>query len=143
MIALLLLVALVVVVVGGRRLGLALRSASTLWRPTSGLLSVVTLVGAAVLAMREDWLVAIVMALVSGALALGARKRAAPKATATSPGTAAMSAADARAILGVAEGASSAAVDAAYRRLIRMAHPDHGGTTGLAAQLNAARAALR
>jgi curved DNA-binding protein CbpA len=30
-------------------------------------------------------------------------------------------------------------VRAAYARLIQMAHPDKGGTAGLAAQLNAAR----
>ena len=31
------------------------------------------------------------------------------------------------------------AFEAAYNRLMRMAHPDKGGTSGLAAQLNAAR----
>ena len=46
---------------------------------------------------------------------------------------------DARAILGVAAGAGRADIDSAYRRLIRVAHPDHGGTVGLAVQLNAAR----
>ena len=45
----------------------------------------------------------------------------------------------ARAILGVTDGASRDEIEAAYRRLIRRAHPDQGGTSGLAAQLNAAR----
>jgi curved DNA-binding protein CbpA len=35
--------------------------------------------------------------------------------------------------------ASKAEIQAAYSRLIRLAHPDKGGTAGLAAQLNAAR----
>ncbi|HMO42474.1 MAG TPA: DnaJ domain-containing protein, partial [Phenylobacterium sp.] len=51
----------------------------------------------------------------------------------------AMSLAEARALLGVEEGASPEDIRAAYNRLIRRTHPDAGGTAGLAAQLNAAR----
>jgi hypothetical protein len=50
--------------------------------------------------------------------------------------------AEARAILGVGADAGRDEVEAAYRRLMLRAHPDQGGTTGLAAQLNAARACL-
>jgi curved DNA-binding protein CbpA len=50
-----------------------------------------------------------------------------------------MSDAEARAILGVAEGAPPSEIKAAYARLMRAVHPDKGGTDGLAAQLNAAR----
>jgi len=46
---------------------------------------------------------------------------------------------EARSILGVGPEASSAEIQAAYARLMRLAHPDKGGTDGLAAQLNAAR----
>ena len=46
---------------------------------------------------------------------------------------------EARSILGVGPKASREEIQAAYARLIRMAHPDKGGTAGLAAQLNAAR----
>jgi curved DNA-binding protein CbpA len=46
---------------------------------------------------------------------------------------------EARAILGVTPEADEAEIQAAYSRLIRMTHPDKGGTAGLAAQLNAAR----
>ncbi len=46
---------------------------------------------------------------------------------------------DARDLLGVSETATKAEIRAAYNRLMRMAHPDLGGTVGLAAQLNAAR----
>jgi curved DNA-binding protein CbpA len=46
---------------------------------------------------------------------------------------------EARSILGVAEDATADDIQAAYTRLMRLAHPDKGGTSGLAAQLNAAR----
>ncbi|MGH7024975.1 MAG: DnaJ domain-containing protein [Caulobacteraceae bacterium] len=46
---------------------------------------------------------------------------------------------EARAILGVGPNASPAEIEAAYRRLMLRAHPDTGGTAGLAAKLNAAR----
>ncbi len=46
---------------------------------------------------------------------------------------------EARDLLGVSDTASRAEIREAYNRLMRMAHPDHGGTAGLAAQLNAAR----
>jgi len=49
---------------------------------------------------------------------------------------------EARAVLGVGPGAGPDDIEAAYRRLMLRAHPDTGGTAGLAAQLNAARATL-
>jgi curved DNA-binding protein CbpA len=39
----------------------------------------------------------------------------------------------------VGETADRAEIHAAYRRLMQRAHPDRGGSAGLAAQLNAAR----
>jgi curved DNA-binding protein CbpA len=50
-----------------------------------------------------------------------------------------MSLAEARSILGVGPTATRAEIKAAYARLMQVAHPDKGGTDGLAAQLNAAR----
>jgi curved DNA-binding protein CbpA len=50
-----------------------------------------------------------------------------------------MSTADARSILGVEPQATTAEIKAAYTRLMQRAHPDKGGSAGLAAQLNAAR----
>ena len=47
--------------------------------------------------------------------------------------------AEARSTLGVGPDASPEAVNAAWRRLMGRAHPDQGGTEGLAARLNAAR----
>lgn len=53
-----------------------------------------------------------------------------------------MGLAEAASMLGVAEGADAATIEAAYRRLMLRVHPDQGGAAGLAAQLNAARAAM-
>lgn len=50
-----------------------------------------------------------------------------------------MTRAEALAILGLPEGADEAAIQTAYRRLMRTAHPDQGGSDWLAARLNAAR----
>ena len=55
------------------------------------------------------------------------------------PQRAGMSASEARSILGVEPEATPEQIRAAYTRLMQRAHPDKGGTTGLAAQLNAAR----
>jgi hypothetical protein len=52
---------------------------------------------------------------------------------------AALSDQKARAVLGVGADASTEEIQAAYLRLIRTVHPDRGGTSGLAAELNAAR----
>jgi hypothetical protein len=56
--------------------------------------------------------------------------------------SAAMSRTDAASMLGVAESADRAEVEAAFRRLMFRVHPDRGGAAGLAAQLNAARAVM-
>jgi preprotein translocase subunit Sec63 len=53
-----------------------------------------------------------------------------------------MRAAEARALLGVGEGASGDDIRAAHRRLIARVHPDAGGSQGLATRVNAARDAL-
>jgi hypothetical protein len=53
-----------------------------------------------------------------------------------------MSRLDALQILGLEEGASAEEIVAAHRRLIQRLHPDRGGSTFLAAQINAARRVL-
>jgi DnaJ domain len=53
-----------------------------------------------------------------------------------------MSKDEARAVLGVAKGASADDVRAAHRRLMKEFHPDKGGSDYLAAKINAAKDAL-
>ncbi len=54
----------------------------------------------------------------------------------------AISRAEALAILGLKPGASEAEVREAHRRLMRAAHPDHGGSDWLATRINQARDVL-
>jgi hypothetical protein len=54
-------------------------------------------------------------------------------------GTGAMDEATACSILGLAPGASADEIKAAHRRLMTKLHPDHGGSSYLAAQLNQAK----
>ena len=114
------------------------------WRTGAGLLAIGSFLAAAFLAVRGAWPEAAAMLVIACALLLGARSEREPK---PNPRAAAgwsgprerLTVAEAREILGVAEGASVEDIRAAYARLMRTAHPDHGGTHGLAAQLNAAR----
>ncbi len=107
------------------------------WRVGAGLLASAVLAAGCLIASRGEWLPGGALVLLSLVLALGARSDRGPRPT--RPTARGLSRADARSLLGVEEGAGPEAIQAAYTRLMRMAHPDRGGTTGLAAQLNAAR----
>jgi hypothetical protein len=128
------------------------------WRLGAGWTSIAALIAAAFLAIRGEWAIGAVLLAVSAALLLAARSRLAwpaawrwrerlaerqPRGASSAPGGARsrsdLTLEEARAVLGVPAGASMAEIRAAYTRLMRLAHPDHGGTPGLAAQLNAAR----
>jgi hypothetical protein len=106
------------------------------WRIASGALAIGVLAAAAFVAVRGGWLKALLLALIGLMLTLWTRW---PRAAASAPSDGAMSAEAARAMLGVGPQADVAEIQAAYARLMRMAHPDQGGTTGLATQLNLAR----
>jgi len=80
---------------------------------------------------------AILSALGVGLVVIG---RGAAARSSETPDDASLS--EAREILGVGPGASPEEIQAAYGRLIRAVHPDAGGTSGLAARLNAARDTL-
>ncbi len=107
------------------------------WRFITGVAAIAVFAAAAYVGIRGAWGSAIVMVVVGLWLAVSTRR------TGMGPGTAParekLSLAEARSILGVKEGASRDEIKAAYARLMRLAHPDKGGTDGLAAQLNAAR----
>ena len=103
------------------------------WRVTATLFSAVLIGGAVLLAARGAWLFAAVLAGAGLWLTVASRQRT------PSPRAEAMSAAEARSLLGVAADATPQQINAAWKRLMARAHPDQGGTEGLAARLNAAR----
>ena len=103
------------------------------WRLPVAAAAVVAFTGAAFAGVRGGWAPAVVLAVAGLWLAASARN------VSVQPSRPRMSEHEARQILGVEDRASKAEIQAAYSRLMRRAHPDVGGTQGLAAQLNAAR----
>jgi len=104
------------------------------YRLARGLLAAVAAVAAVVAGLRGAWIASAGLIALSAVVGGSVRSRREP------PGeTSSMSAAQARSILGVGPTADRAEIQQAYRRLMRRVHPDAGGATGLAAQLNAAR----
>ena len=107
------------------------------WRLVSGAVSVAAFVAAALVGVEGRWPISIVLVVLGLWLATAARVNGAAPAV---PGDSTrMSETEARSILGVGPDADEEDIQLAYTRLMRMAHPDKGGTTGLASQLNAAR----
>jgi hypothetical protein len=107
------------------------------WRLMSGAFALAAFAGAAYVGLRGGWEISIVLAILGLWLVTTARINGAgvpaPRVSTR------MTETEARSILGVGPEASDEDIQAAYTRLMRMAHPDKGGTTGLATQLNAAR----
>lgn len=92
--------------------------------------------GAVACGLRAQWLGAAGLLALSAWLAQSVRPARAGRA---GPDDQLMSLDQARSILGLASGADDREIETAYRRLMLRAHPDQGGSSGLAAQLNAAR----
>jgi hypothetical protein len=109
------------------------------WRLLNGVFALAAFAAAAYAGLRGVWEVSIILALMGLWLITTARLAGPPPAQAPPLRAGEMSLEEARSILGVGPEATPKDIRAAYRRLIRMAHPDKGGTTGLATQLNAAR----
>jgi hypothetical protein len=128
------LVLLVLVTVGRAGRPVRLRRE---WRFLSTAGGIVALVAGALLVIREQWIAALVLFAIGLSLAGSARFN--PKRRPVGPAREPMSPDEARSILGVGPDATESEIQAAYTRLMRLAHPDKGGTSGLAAQLNAAR----
>lgn len=122
---------LAVLVWAGRRPA----QASNAVRLGSGALAALAAVGAVVSGLRGAWMLS--LALVGLSTWLGYRARGGRAAPSEAPGG--MTQSDARSILGVGPDAGREEIEVAYRRLMQRAHPDRGGSPGLAAQLNAAR----
>lgn len=108
------------------------------WRILAAMMALPAFSAGAFFAIRNQWAAAVALIVVGLWLSFSARSAVGVQPGA-GPAKGRMSLAEARSILGVAEGASPAEIQAAYSRLMRLAHPDKGGTSGLAAQLNAAR----
>lgn len=107
------------------------------WRIGAGITALLAFAGGAYAGVRSEWPVCIVLLVIGAWSATTARQR--PTVGKAKSSNAAPSLTEACSILGVRPDASKAEIKAAYARLIRLAHPDKGGTAGLAAQLNAAR----
>jgi DnaJ-domain-containing protein 1 len=100
-------------------------------RIVRALLAALAAAGAVVAGLRGAWIAGLALIALSGWLAAGLS----PPLTRAGE----MSLDQARSILGVGPRAAPAEIESAYRRLMLRAHPDQGGSDGLAAQLNAAR----
>ncbi len=91
-------------------------------------------------ALRGGYVIGAVLGAIGLGLVFSSRTGLASEAPGAPPPDAAVT--EARDILGVGPRASREEIQAAYARLIRAVHPDKGGSSGLAARLNAARDTL-
>jgi DnaJ-domain-containing protein 1 len=103
------------------------------WRVAATLFSAVMLAGGVLLAFRGAWLPAV------GLIGAGLWLTVASRQRSVAPRSDGLSDKDARAILGVSAEATVQDINTAWKRLMARAHPDQGGTEGLASRLNAAR----
>ena len=111
------------------------------WRPGAGVFAIGAMVAGLILIVRDHLAEGMALLALGAASLITARVRSQANSASTAPP--AMDRAEAASILGVSETASAAEVQAAYVLLMRLAHPDTGGSTGLASQLNRARAAMK
>lgn len=109
------------------------------WRVSATLIAAALFGGGALALFRGNWIIG--GALIAAGLYLTIASRIRPAIA--RPPDEAMSLREARDVLGVPADATPDQINAAWKRLMARAHPDQGGTQGLAARLNAARDRLR
>ena len=102
------------------------------WRVTATLLGAVMVAGAVLAASHGAWLAAAGLAGAGLYVIWSSRMRPIVRSEPISE-------ADARSVLGVGRNATEAEIRAAWKRAMTRAHPDQGGTEGLAMRVNAAR----
>lgn len=103
------------------------------WRVAATLFASVLIGCGVLLAFRSAWLPAAGLIGAGVWLTFASRHRHLPTRAEG------LTDAEARALLGVTTDATPAQINAAWKRLMARAHPDQGGTEGLASRLNAAR----
>lgn len=103
------------------------------WRITATLFSAVLIAGGALAAFRGAWIPGVGLAAAGLYLTIASRQRTVP------PPAEGLTDGEARSILGVSADATTKDINTAWKRLMARAHPDQGGTQGLASRLNAAR----
>ena len=103
------------------------------WRVAATLFSAVLMGAGALMAFRGALLPA------AGLIGAGLYLTFASRQRTVAPRSEAMTEAEARSLLGVAVNATPQEINTAWKRLMGRAHPDQGGTEGLASRLNAAR----
>ncbi|MBX9617393.1 MAG: molecular chaperone DnaJ [Brevundimonas sp.] len=103
------------------------------WRVAATLVSAALLAGGALALSKGAWIIGAGLTGAALWLVLASRIRT------VLADREAVDDSEARSILGVPADATPEAISAAWRRLMGRAHPDQGGTEGLAARLNAAR----
>lgn len=104
------------------------------WRVSATVIAAALLGGGALALARGAWLIGAALVAAGLYLVFASRLRAVVRSA--EPG---MSVKEARDTLGVSPDATAGQINAAWKRLMARAHPDQGGTQGLAARLNAAR----
>lgn len=104
------------------------------WRVSATLVAAAFLGGGALALARGAWLIGGALIAAGLYLAFASRIRAVVRSVDSG-----MSAKEARDTLGVGADATVEQINTAWKRQMARAHPDQGGTEGLASRLNAAR----
>ena len=104
------------------------------WRVSATIIAAACLGGGVLALARGSWFLGGALIAVGLYFALSSRIRTVVRSV--EPG---MSRKEARDTLGVTADATTEQINAAWKRQMARAHPDQGGTQGLAARLNAAR----